>query len=141
MRRIGLFTVFFVVFATLATCTNVQQWGYTSPGSQLIHKENIEWMNPSHSGHRMRRTFRFPSFVDDERFFPPIDAVFVTHQHLCPNTNAELGWGGPGINHVGIELESAAGECIYSTVEIYSTPNRNWSNLASLNGRVKHAWH
>lgn len=108
------------LFVAAIECQNVQQWGQLSPGSDLFHKENIIWHNASPDGQQMRRPFHFPRFVEDERFFPKIGAVIVTHQRGCPNTNAELSFGGPWHRYVGLEFESAPSECIYSIVEIYS---------------------
>lgn len=110
----------FITILTIANGQLVQQWGFVSPGSELIHQEQISWQNPSPNQHQMQRTFRFPRFVEDEPFLPEIGAIVATHEHRCPNTNAQLSWGGPFNRYVGLELESAPGECIETSIEIYS---------------------
>lgn len=123
MSQFRLIAVSLVIMAAAWFASAQEQtWGFIRQSSQLVHEEDVIWKNPSTNGQILRRTFRFPELVDDERFFSPIDAVIVSHHSICPNTIAELSWGGPGENHVGIELESAAGECIRSTVQVFSTP-------------------
>lgn len=106
--------------ATTINCQVVQQWGNLSPSSNLFHTEVFIWHNSSPNNLEMRRTFHFPRFAEDEYFFPKIGGVIVTHEPNCPNTDAELRFGGPGSRYVGIDFVSAPGQCIYSTIEIFS---------------------
>lgn len=118
--KITLITL--TILFSSAAFAELQQWGETSHSSRLIHTEDIKWLNVFEPHHNIviRRTFQYPPRVPDERFMPRIGAVTVIHHGCGVKGWAQLAWGGPWERHVGLEFESAPGECIEATIEIWS---------------------
>lgn len=123
MQCIIIAAAVLVLCASNAFGDQVQQWGQFSSRSRLIHTGNIRWINnwAPEDQVEIRRTFNFPEHVNDERHTPPIGAIVVTHNIGCGgDTYAELQWGGPRKRFVGLEFISAPGQCLDSTIEVYS---------------------
>lgn len=122
MKISSIILTFLVLIST--AFGHYQQWGGSSShNSRLLHTEDIKWQNvfEPHNQVIIRRTFQYPTQGNDERFLPRIGVVAVTHNAGCgENGWAELAWGGPNERFVGLEIESAPGECIDATIEIWS---------------------
>lgn len=114
--------VFLAIFALPTIFASSQEWGETSHRSRLIRTEEFKWINTFDPDQlvAIRRTFQFPRQISDERNMPPIAAIFVTHHGCGWGGWAELAWGGPRNRFVGLEFESAPGECIEATIEIWA---------------------
>lgn len=112
-----------VLFSSQALGDDFQQWGQLSFKSRLLYREEIKWVNsvPSYHNHRIRRTFQFPKFVSQESELTTIGAVIVVHEGEGIGSEANISWGGPRFQFVGVELTSAPAKNIKSFVEVYST--------------------